>query len=435
MPYIKKIKILFIFALILISLQCGAFAGNLVTMVKVNPVSGGDNVLNLYLYDKTLHSVYTIKENINDIDSFGNLNPDETKYVHGEETENGDSFIVVDTISSSNKNTITPAGGMYSPNAFYNKNGKIIFIGGDGTLKQMNEDGSNVETLAVPANPYTSFGYIVMSPDRKKLLITEDREPCGIYEQCNFQRMILIDLVTMQRTLVTEEYLGDWNIAMWRPDSSSFYYIYHEFLPGDDRNYITITGDIPCDGSRLIVTDLSNSDMAEIEMFNHNVVLYTKSNNFMSVLDQNIYSGKTGEFIYKDTDLPIVIFNANLFGYDEDGVYFTDPDGSNFIEKGNTNIDLDGDIAAYFTSDTVSGSAPLTVNFTDQSCGIITSWTWDFGDGSNPSHTYTNPGTYTVSLIVTGPGGSDEKTEVDFISVSLWTRKGMPFIPLLLLDD
>jgi len=104
------------------------------------------------------------------------------------------------------------------------------------------------------------------------------------------------------------------------------------------------------------------------------------------------------------------------------------------------------DGAADFTSDTVSGSAPLTVNFTDQSCGITTSWSWDFGDGStsseqNPSHTYTNPGTYTVSLTVAGPGGSDKKTEVDFISVSQdgvsqgGTHKAMPFIPLLLTDD
>jgi PKD repeat protein len=104
-----------------------------------------------------------------------------------------------------------------------------------------------------------------------------------------------------------------------------------------------------------------------------------------------------------------------------------------------TRICYDG--LADFTSDIDSGSAPLTVNFTDQSCGIITSWSWDFGDGSasseqNPSHTYTNPGTYTVSLTVSGPGGPDEKTKVDFISVSQrGTHKAMPFIPLLLTDD
>lgn len=55
-----------------------------------------------------------------------------------------------------------------------------------------------------------------------------------------------------------------------------------------------------------------------------------------------------------------------------------------------------------------SGFAPLTVQFTDQSAGDEAhSWNWDFGDGSsstlqNPVHTYTSPGTYSVSLAVNG---------------------------------
>src|SRR5690606_3596878 len=55
------------------------------------------------------------------------------------------------------------------------------------------------------------------------------------------------------------------------------------------------------------------------------------------------------------------------------------------------------------------GQAPLTVNFTNQSFGNITSYAWDFnGDGvadstaaNPPAYTYTQPGDYTVSLIVT----------------------------------
>ena len=94
---------------------------------------------------------------------------------------------------------------------------------------------------------------------------------------------------------------------------------------------------------------------------------------------------------------------------------------------------------ADFTADLTSGSVPLTVNFTDQSTGDITSWSWDFGDGAtsteqNPSHTYTDPGTYTVSLTVTGPGGSDTETKADYIEVRS-PSKAMPWIPLLLLDD
>jgi len=51
----------------------------------------------------------------------------------------------------------------------------------------------------------------------------------------------------------------------------------------------------------------------------------------------------------------------------------------------------------------VSGSNPLVVNFIDQSIGNPISWYWQFGDGKNstekdPTHTYTIPGTYTVSL-------------------------------------
>ena len=78
--------------------------------------------------------------------------------------------------------------------------------------------------------------------------------------------------------------------------------------------------------------------------------------------------------------------------------------------------------ADFFASPTM-GPSPLSVNFTDQSIGEITSWLWDFGDGEtsteqNPSHTYIDPGTYTVSLTVTGPGESDTEIKNDYIGVS-----------------
>jgi PKD repeat protein len=57
---------------------------------------------------------------------------------------------------------------------------------------------------------------------------------------------------------------------------------------------------------------------------------------------------------------------------------------------------------AAFAATPISGNAPLTVQFTNQSTNS-TSWSWDFGDGQtstaqNPSHTYTTPGTYSPSL-------------------------------------
>ena len=78
---------------------------------------------------------------------------------------------------------------------------------------------------------------------------------------------------------------------------------------------------------------------------------------------------------------------------------------------------------ADFVGDPTSGDKPLTVQFTDQSTGTVTSWSWDFGDGGtsteqNPSHTYNDAGTYTVSLTVTGPGGSDDEVKNDYINVT-----------------
>jgi len=78
---------------------------------------------------------------------------------------------------------------------------------------------------------------------------------------------------------------------------------------------------------------------------------------------------------------------------------------------------------ADFIGTPLSGNAPLGVSFTDQSSGSISSYNWDFGDSNtntlqNPSHTYTVAGTYTVSLTVTGPGGSDTNTKIDYITVT-----------------
>jgi PKD repeat protein len=78
---------------------------------------------------------------------------------------------------------------------------------------------------------------------------------------------------------------------------------------------------------------------------------------------------------------------------------------------------------AAFTAFPLSGTAPLTVTFIDQSTGDITSWDWTFGDGGisgarHPGHEYTNPGSYTISLTISGPGGPDTEIKTDYIVVS-----------------
>jgi serine protease len=79
---------------------------------------------------------------------------------------------------------------------------------------------------------------------------------------------------------------------------------------------------------------------------------------------------------------------------------------------------------ADFAAEPNSGDVPLAVQFIDQSVGDVTNWLWNFGDGqtstkSNPSHTYQDPGDYSVSLNVTGRGGSDAETKAKYIHVTL----------------
>ncbi|MDR6555704.1 PKD repeat protein [Arthrobacter pascens] len=77
--------------------------------------------------------------------------------------------------------------------------------------------------------------------------------------------------------------------------------------------------------------------------------------------------------------------------------------------------------AASFSVTPTSGTAPLTVAFTDTSTGGPTSWAWDFGDGEtataqNPSHTYTAAGTYTATLTATNEAGSTSSTTTITVS-------------------
>ncbi|MFZ5981717.1 MAG: S8 family serine peptidase [Candidatus Zixiibacteriota bacterium] len=78
---------------------------------------------------------------------------------------------------------------------------------------------------------------------------------------------------------------------------------------------------------------------------------------------------------------------------------------------------------AQFSADVLEGEVPLEVNFTDASPNFPTSWKWYFGDGDsadieNPSHIYTEPGIYDVSLLINDPNGLGEEHLRNYI----WAR-------------
>jgi len=81
---------------------------------------------------------------------------------------------------------------------------------------------------------------------------------------------------------------------------------------------------------------------------------------------------------------------------------------------------------ASFTAMKTNGFAPLTVILTDTSTGTVTNRAWSFGDGHNytnttslyATNTYTTNGSFTVSLTVTGPGGTNTSSVAKYVVIS-----------------
>jgi len=101
----------------------------------------------------------------------------------------------------------------------------------------------------------------------------------------------------------------------------------------------------------------------------------------------------------------------------------TGPGGSDTLTRTNYIDVAEPPPVANLSGTPTSGTAPLAVAFADVSTGAVTSWNWDFGDSNtstvqHPNHTYLAVGTYSVTLTVTGPGGSDALTRTNYIDVT-----------------
>ena len=110
---------------------------------------------------------------------------------------------------------------------------------------------------------------------------------------------------------------------------------------------------------------------------------------------------------------------STSYTYSSNGIYYpqltvTDPIGCSSIyqlDTVNTNS-----FSSDFSSNTQSGCAPLTVDFTSLGLGA-TNWFWDFGDGNtsnsaNPTHVFDSIGTYDVSLITWNSNGCIAITKI-----------------------
>lgn len=121
-----------------------------------------------------------------------------------------------------------------------------------------------------------------------------------------------------------------------------------------------------------------------------------------------------------------VTYTYTTAGYYNVSLNATNDYGSNSTTK--YQYIVAGDIpAANFTGSPLNGTAPLPVNFLDNSTSIpaALNWTWDFGDGNTTvlttggdiGHTYTSEGNWTVNLTVWNMYGSNTSSLFEYISV------------------
>ncbi|WP_157198662.1 PKD domain-containing protein [Methanohalophilus mahii] len=85
----------------------------------------------------------------------------------------------------------------------------------------------------------------------------------------------------------------------------------------------------------------------------------------------------------------------------------------NMNSTGDVVIDVSILPIADFSANVTRGTQPLSVEFTDNSSGLVDTWNWDFGDGNTstnqgPSHVF-GAGNFTVNLTVNNTNGTSTK--------------------------
>jgi len=136
-----------------------------------------------------------------------------------------------------------------------------------------------------------------------------------------------------------------------------------------------------------------------------------------------IVSGATFSVAGFDKTNVVVRFAPVATGAFTDDVVFATANGgttSNVV----SGTGVDGLAVALFGASPTNGAAPLAVTFTDNSTGTIASNFWDFGDGSTTNftvptdvmHTYSTPGTYSVTLIASGLSNVSTNSQANLIT-------------------
>ena len=190
-----------------------------------------------------------------------------------------------------------------------------------------------------------------------------------------------------------------------------------DFTPTDYASYTTASKDV--------TIDVSEKPVPPVASFSSNV---TSGNAPLNVLFTDTSTGTPTSWNWNFGDGTTSSTQKNpAHTYSKAGSYtvtltVSNAAGSNTVRKTSyiTAATLRAPVAA-LSANLTSGTAPLTVLFSDRSTGgSPASWAWSFGDGTssteqNPVHTYSKAGRYTVRLTARNAAGSNTITRSNYI--------------------
>ena len=180
-------------------------------------------------------------------------------------------------------------------------------------------------------------------------------------------------------------------------------------------NYIVITATIAKPVPKFSGTPTTGNDSLKVQFFDSSTGTITSR--LWTFGDNSTDTAKNPLHNYKTADS----FSVKLV--------VTGPGGKDSLTKPNYIIITAATPAKpvpKFSGTPTTGTDSLKVQFTDSSTGTITSRLWDFGDNStdtvkNPLHNYKTADSFSVKLVVTGPGGKDSLTKPNYIIITAAT--------------
>ena len=330
------------------------------------------------------------------------------------------------------RNAVGVVGNTWLTNALHSTT-VIHFLEGGLTVPQANTFAFAADVkmkFAFDNGIYIDGALLIQGRADEPVILTSDRddEICGI----GANDELVCD--TNNDMVASVPATGDWRWITFSSLSSQASLIDHAIFKYGGRDHC---GNY-CDHWRAVVRLESAAPTITNSAFVNNWTGIDLIGGAQPTLTCNDFEGNASPFgIYSDTPATAVVARDNWWGSVSGPTHASNPhgagdtvsDGIDFTPWRTTPCVLPPTAPdAAFEATPTSGEAPLSVSFFNTSGGAVTSSQWAFGDGGtstamNPTHVYTQPGVYSVTLTVNGPAGDDAVTNTAYIQVDATTYR------------